>query len=88
MHIIGDIHEMLGSIHIKLLRDLQMVLKSQSMEMTEKELLKALIEFAAEQKRLFIKSLDPPEEKSPLERWLEKIVTKDSSEKKERYSSV
>jgi len=84
----GDIYEMLGTIHIKLLRDLQTDLKSQSMEMTEKELLKALIEFAAEQKRLFIKSLDPSAEKSPLDRWLEKIVTKDSSEKKERYSSV
>ena len=80
----GDPFETLDTGHVAILREFQKDLERRGKKMTEIELLTALIEFVAERKILFIKSLFPHEEKSPLDRWLEKIGAKDSSENKER----
>lgn len=83
----GDTSELLDVSHIKILKSFQKALEKRGRVITESELLAALIEFVAERKNVFIKSLAPDEEKNPLEKWLEKITTKPSSEKKERNSA-
>lgn len=80
----GDPLKTLDTSYIEILRDFQKDLERRGRKMTEIELLTALIEFVAKRKQLFINSLFPREEKSPLERWLEKIAATDSPEKKER----
>jgi len=84
MYAMIDKLEALGNSHVEILREFQKVVERRGKKMTEVELLTAIIEFVAEQKAVFINSLFPHEEKSPLERWLEKVVAKPSSEKQEQ----
>lgn len=84
LYAMGDMLETLDNNHVKILRDFQKDVERRGRKITEIELLIAIIEFVAERKAVFINSLFPHEEKSPLERWLEKVVAKPSSKKQEQ----
>jgi len=84
MYAMIDKLEALGNSHVEILREFQKVVERRGKKMTEVELLTAIIEFVAERKAVFINSLFPHEEKSPLERWLEQVVAKPSSKKQEQ----
>ncbi|MFQ5818867.1 MAG: hypothetical protein ACE5I5_02670 [Candidatus Heimdallarchaeota archaeon] len=80
----GEKLEDLGNNHVEILKEFQKDVERRGRKITEIELLTAIIEFVAKRKSIFINSLFPYEEKSPLERWLEKVITKPSSKKQEQ----
>lgn len=80
-YFMGDIYDKLDIAHIENLKTLQKDLEKQGRFITQRELLKALIEFVFERKNAFINSLTPNEDKPPLDKWLDKIISMTNEEK-------
>ena len=77
----GDIYDKLDIAHVENLKTLQKDLEKQGRFITQRELLIALIEFVFERKVAFINYLVPNDDKPPLDKWLDKIISMASSEK-------
>ena len=77
----GDIYDKLDITHIENLKTLQKDLEKQGRLIIQKELLITLIEIVFERKTAFINSLVPIEDKPPLDKWLDKIISMTVTEK-------